>query len=194
MPAAGASSPSNFADTRGTLLNLLGRDQDLAHVLVGLAEMPLQMQYPIVHPGDVVHEMADLVMDLVRRLAHARIPPDLLDDMNGQHEQRGRNDDDVGAKCLLHDILEPVMQLHVDGFGGHEHQRQVLRLARDQVFFRNVADMPGKVRAQPSRGLLALLIARCVAKRAHRLERKLGVDHQRTSVREEHRAVGTALV
>src|SRR6516164_418918 len=71
----------DFADTRGTLLNLLGRDQDLAHVLVGLAEMPLQMQYPIVHPGDVVHEMADLVMDLVRRLAHARIPPDLLDDM-----------------------------------------------------------------------------------------------------------------
>src|SRR5262249_44157606 len=86
------------------------------------------------------------------------------------------------------------MQFGKDGFGRHEHQRQVLRLARNEVFVRNVADVPCKILAQPRGGLLALVLALGFAQGGNGLERELGVDRQRAPVGQEYRAIRPAFV
>src|SRR6516165_8569647 len=52
------------------------------------AEMRLQFQHPLVQAFEVVYEMADLGMNLVGSLAHARIFLNLLNDLDGEHQQR----------------------------------------------------------------------------------------------------------
>src|SRR5215471_13063787 len=59
-----------LVDAAGALLDLFGRDQDLAHVLVGLAKMVLQFDHAVTQPPEVVHHAADLGADLIGRLAH----------------------------------------------------------------------------------------------------------------------------
>ena len=84
---------------------------------------------------------ADLGADLVGGLAHARILLDLLDHLDRQHQQRRRHDHDPRAIGLLHDVVEAVVQFGIDGFRRHEHQRQVLGLAGDEVFLGDVVDV-----------------------------------------------------
>ena len=71
--------------------------------------MLLQFQHSLVQSFEVVHEMAHLGVNLVGGLAHAGIFLDLLNDLDGEHQQRGRDDDDLGAERLLHDVIEAVM-------------------------------------------------------------------------------------
>src|ERR1043166_4809469 len=44
-------------DAAGALLDLVGRDQDLADVLVGVAEMLLQLEHAIAQAAEIVAEM-----------------------------------------------------------------------------------------------------------------------------------------
>ena len=97
-------------------------------------------------------------------------------------------------KGLLHDVVEAVVQVGIDRLRRHEHQGQILGLARDQIFVGDAADVPAEILAQPRRGLLALVVALGVTERGDRFERKFGVDHQRAPVRQKYGAVGPALV
>ena len=151
--------------------------------------MLLQLEHAILQPPQIVHQMADLGMDLVGGLAHARVFLDLLDHLNGEHQQRRRHDHDLGAIRLLHDVVEAVMQFRVNRFRWHEHQRQILRLAGDQVFLRNVAHMRADMLAQEFGRGMARVVALRVAERGDGFERELGVDHQRALVRQEDRAI-----
>ncbi len=78
---AGASSPSNSTSRMrvARFSTFSAEIENLPHVLVRLAEMLLQAEHALVQPPDVVHEVADLGVNLVGRLAHAGIPLDLLD-------------------------------------------------------------------------------------------------------------------
>src|SRR5215471_13143149 len=68
------------------LFDLFGRDQDLAHVFVGLAEMLRQSQYALAQTSDVVQHPGDLGANAIGRLAHTRILEDLLHDLDRQHQ------------------------------------------------------------------------------------------------------------
>src|SRR2546430_12403340 len=46
---------------------------------------------------------------------------------------------------------ETVIQFDVDRFGGNKHQRQILSLAWDQIFCRDVRDVPAEILPQPDR-------------------------------------------
>src|SRR5215468_4005949 len=78
----------DLLDARSPLFDLFRRNENLPHVLVGLAEMLLQFQYPLVQAFEIVHEVADLGMNLVSGFPHASIFLNLLNDLDGQHQQR----------------------------------------------------------------------------------------------------------
>src|SRR5262249_58674233 len=147
-----------LVDAAGALLDLFGRDQDLAHVFVGLAEMVLQLDHAVTQPPEVVHHAADLGADLIGRLAHAGVLQDLLHHLDRQHQERRRDDDDARAVGLLHHIVEAVMQLGIDRLRRHEHQGELLRLAGDQVFVGDVGDVLHHVLAHTLRRDLALVV------------------------------------
>ena len=86
------------------------------------------------------------------------------------------------------------MQIGIDQLRRHEHQRQILRLARNEVLIGDGADVPAEILAQPRRRLLALLVALGFAKRRDGFERKFGIDHKRAPVRKKYGAVGPTLV
>ena len=183
-----------LADAGRAPVDLLGRDQHLPDVLVGLAEMPLELHHPLAQAAEVVEHQLDFGADAVGGRAHAGVALDLLHHLDRQHEQRRRDQHHAGAERLLHHVVEAVVQLGIDRFRGHEHQRQLVRLARDQVFRGDVADVARHVLAQPRRRLLALLLVARLAIGGHGFERELGVDHQRALVGQEHGAVGTRAV
>src|SRR5262249_22999048 len=78
----------DLANAGAPPLDLFRRNENLPHVLVGLAEMLLQFQHALVQAFEVVHEVADLGMNLVGSLTHARIFLDLLNDLDREHQQR----------------------------------------------------------------------------------------------------------
>ena len=61
--------------------------------------------------------------------------------------------------------LEAFVQLGVDRLRGDEHQGDVLGLARDQVFLRDVGDMLDDVLLDACGRLLALIVGGCVPQR-----------------------------
>ena len=63
--------------------------------------MLLELQNPLAQPPQIVHQVADLGMNLVGGLAHARIAMNLLDHLDGEHQERRRDDNHLGAKCPL---------------------------------------------------------------------------------------------
>src|SRR5262245_31249859 len=69
----------HLLDAVAAFLDLVERNQNLPDVFVRLVEMRLQLADAIAQPTDVVHQITDLAVDLVGRLAHARIALDLLD-------------------------------------------------------------------------------------------------------------------
>src|SRR5690606_19894203 len=62
-----------LAHPLAALDHLVGRDADLADVLVGLLEMPLQLADAVVEPLDVLQQAADLDLDDAGLLAHADV-------------------------------------------------------------------------------------------------------------------------
>ena len=156
--------------------------------------MFVQIFDPVSQAADVRGQQTDFDQNFAGRLAHAGIPADLLDHLDRQHQQRRRNDDHLGAIRLLKNIVETVVQLGVDRFRRHKHQRHVLGLARDQVFVGDIADMFCDVRTHASDRKFAIVVALCFAKRGHRFEWKFGVDDQGRSVGQVHDAIGPRLV
>ena len=60
----------------------------MPHVFVGLTEMLLQLRDALVQALEIVYEMTDLGMNLVGGFAHPRISLNLLDHLDGEHQQR----------------------------------------------------------------------------------------------------------
>jgi hypothetical protein len=178
-----------FLDPSGPLLDLVGGDQDLADVFVDVAKMLLKFQYAVAQPSEIVAEVEHLGADLVGGVAHPRVFEDLLHHLDCQHQQRGRHQHHAGAIGLLDHVVEAVMDLGVDRFRRHEHQRGVLGLAGNQIFLRDIADVLHHVRAQALGGVFLFLIGACVMQRRHRLQREFGIDAERALVGQEHHAV-----
>src|SRR4051812_40445968 len=63
-------------DSPRALFDLVGGNQDLADVFVGLAKMVLQLQHALAQAAEVVAEMHDLGADLVGGVAHPRVLQD----------------------------------------------------------------------------------------------------------------------
>ena len=98
------------------------------------------------------------------------------------------------ARRALHDVVEALIDIGVHRLRRDEHQRHVLRLARDQVFVGDVGDVLGDVGPDALHRRLALIVGRAVAPRRHRLERKFGVDDEMARLRHEDHAVRPRLV
>src|ERR1700694_4699097 len=71
-------SEIEFLDPPGALFDLVGGNQDLPYILVGVAEMLLQLQHAIAQPPQIVAEIEHLGADLVGGGAHPRVLEDLL--------------------------------------------------------------------------------------------------------------------
>ena len=92
---------------------------------------------------------------------------------------------------LLHDLVEMFREIGINGFRGHEQNRQILRLAGDQVFLRNILHVFQKIALHALRGPRAILVRARFAKGRKTLERKLGVHRQQTLVaRQADHAIG----
>ena len=184
----------DLSDARAALFDLFRRNDDLPHVLVGLVEVRLQLEYALVHARDVVDQAADLGLYLARRLAHARVLLDLQDDVDGEHQMGRRDDDDFGAEGLLHDVVEAVVQVGVKRIRRHEHEREVLGLAGNEIFLRDVADVLVHVLPHAGCRRAPLFVGFGVAVRGEGLKRKFGVDDQRSLVGKKDHAIRTHLV
>ncbi len=77
----------DLLDARSASFDLLRRDQDLPHVFIGLAEMLLQLRDALVQALEIVYEMTDLGMNLVGGFPHPGISLNLLDHLDGEHQQ-----------------------------------------------------------------------------------------------------------
>src|ERR1700682_5683183 len=62
-----------FLDPPGALFDLVGGNQGVPYILVGVAEMFLQLQHAIAQPPQIVAEVAHLGGDLVGGVAHPRV-------------------------------------------------------------------------------------------------------------------------
>ena len=66
------------------------------------------------HARHVVDQAADLGLDLTGGFAHALFFLHLLDEVDADHEQRRRDDDDLGAKRFLDDVVESFLQIGIE--------------------------------------------------------------------------------
>src|SRR6266851_9120657 len=62
-----------FLDPSRSLVDLVGGNQDLPDILVGVAEMLLQFQYAVAQPSKIVAEVEHFGADLVGGVAHSRV-------------------------------------------------------------------------------------------------------------------------
>ena len=156
--------------------------------------MLLQLDHAVLQPAHVLHHARNFGTNEVGGLAHAGVLEDLLHHLDRQHQQRRRHDDDPGAVGLLHEVVEAVIKLGIDGFRRHEHQRHVLGLAGQQVFLGNVGNVLPHVLAQALGGPRAVLVGLAFAQRGDRFERELGVDDERALIGQEDHAVRPGVV
>ena len=77
-----------LADAGASPLELLGGDDDLADVLIGLSEMGAELVDAVAQAAEIVHQVSDLGVNLVGGLAHLAVAMDLLDYLDRQHQQR----------------------------------------------------------------------------------------------------------
>ena len=134
---------------------------DAGEVLLRLAEMRFELAGPLDDEADVVQELADFGLDLVRFVAHPRVAQDRLGDADRHHHQRRRDDDHPGAMGLLHQFVEMLDEIGIDRFRRHKHQRHVLRLAGHEIALGDVLDMLADVGAHPRmRASSRLVVAR----------------------------------
>ena len=139
--------------------------------------MPLQAGDALAQALHVGQQMAHLALDETGGLAHAGVLVDGLHGLHHEHEHIGRGEDDARLVGLLDDVPVMLVELGIDGFGRHEHDGRLVRLAGDQVFGGNVADVLADVIAQLADGSLALLRAARFADGLEGLEGELGVHH-----------------
>ena len=105
--------------------------------------------------------LADLALDGLRFVLHSRVAEDRLGDVDRHHHQGRRDDDHAGAVGFLHHIVEMLDEIGIDRFRWHEHQRDVLRLAGQQIALGDVLDVLADVGAHPRlRRLSGLVVAR----------------------------------
>ena len=153
--------------------------------------MLLQIAHPVAQADDVGDQLAAFGADEVGLLAHARILADGLHHLHRQHQQGRRDQNDARAEGALDHVVEMLVQLGIDGFRGHEHQRDVLRLAADEVAFGDVGDVLGDIALQPRLGLPAFFRRLRLAEGGDGFQREFGIDQQRALVaRQEDGAVG----
>ena len=131
----------------------------------------------------------------MRFVPHARVAQDRLGDVDRHHHQRRRDDDHAGAMRFLHHIVEMLDEIGIDRLRGHEHQRDVLRLARQKIALGDVLDVLHDVGAHAGlRGFARLLVARRAQGRKS-LERKFGVNGEQARIaRQADDAVGAGAV
>ena len=144
--------------------------------------MHLELAGTFDEQSHVVHELADLSLDGVRFVAHARVAQNCLSDADRHHHERRRDDDDAGAMGLLHQFVKVVDEVGIDRFRRHEHQRHVLRLAGQKIALGDVLDVLADVRAHSRQRRLARLVVARGAQRGKAFERKLGVDGEQPGV------------
>ena len=101
---------------------------------------------------------------------------------------------DAFAIGPLHQVVEAVVDFGIDRLRRHEHQREFLGLARNQIFSGDVGNVLADVGPQPLPGGAALVVGLGLAIGGDAFEREFGVDDQRTLVRHEHAAVGAGAV
>jgi hypothetical protein len=77
----------DLLDACAAPFDLFRRDQDLPYVFVGLAEVLLQLRDALVQALEIVYEMTDLGMNLVGGFPHPGISLNLLDHLDGEHQQ-----------------------------------------------------------------------------------------------------------
>ena len=77
-----------LADAGTSPLELLGGDDDLADVLIGLSEMGAELVDAVAQAAEIVHQVSDLGVNFVGGLAHLAVAMDLLDYLDRQHQQR----------------------------------------------------------------------------------------------------------
>jgi len=63
-----------FLDPAGALFDLVGGNQDLPDVVIGVAEMLLQFQNALAQPPQIVAEVEHFGPNLVGGVAHPRVP------------------------------------------------------------------------------------------------------------------------
>ena len=131
----------------GAPLDLFRRGRYPRHILLRLAEMGFELCRALGEPARVVGELADLGAQETAPTLEARVAGKHLRHLDRHAQQRRRNDDDAPAMGLLHDVVEMLDEIGVDRFGGHEHQRDVLRFAGDQIALGDVLDVPADVGA-----------------------------------------------
>ena len=144
--------------------------------------MLLQIEHALAQAAEVAHQVAHFRADLVRGLAHPRVFLNLLHHLDSEHQQRGRDQHDLRAVRLLDQIIEAVVQLGVYRLRWYEHQSHVLRLARQEISFRDVGHMLGDVLANTPCSGFFLLLGASVMQCRNGFERKLRVDDERTIV------------
>ena len=160
----------------------LRRCEDLLDVVVGLAEMPLQVEHALAQPAHVLHQPAHLALDEMRLLAHLHVFQDRLHGLHREHQHVRRADDDAGAMRLLHEVGEMLGEIGIDRLRRHEQDRGVLRLAGDEIALGHGVDMAADIDAHAPRRVFLLLVASRGAERLEAFERKLGVDHHARAV------------
>src|SRR5438876_2961214 len=78
---------------------------------------------------------------------------------------------------LLDEIGESVVQVGIDRLRRHEHDRRRLHFAGYEVFFRDVAYMPGDVGADARERELFLFVRERVPEQGETFKRKFGINH-----------------
>ena len=141
-----------------------------------------ELSHPRVEPLDIFEELLHLDLDHATFLADARIPHERLHDLDGHRQKRRRHDHDAGAVRLLHHVVEMLCQVRINQLRRHEHHGHVLRLARNEIFLRDILDVNQHVAAYSRRPAQPQFIALGVAKLRESLQRKFGIDHQTTLV------------
>src|SRR5829696_1417821 len=80
-------------DPVAALGDLVRGYQELVDILRSEPEMLLQIDHPVAHAPDVLHELDHLDLDLSGLFAHARVLEDRLHRLHEQHQYVGRGDD-----------------------------------------------------------------------------------------------------
>ena len=171
------------------------RRADARKILLRLVEMGFELGRAFGQHFHVVDELADLGLDRLRFVAHARVAQNRLGDIDRHHHQGRRDDDDAGAMRLLHQFVEMLDEIGIDRLGGHEHQRHVLCLAGKEIALGDVLHMLADIGPHAGERGLSRLVAARRPQRGEGLERELGVDSEEPRVaRQADDAVGPCAV
>src|SRR6202042_2908479 len=101
-------------DSLASPRNPRARRAKASEILLRLAEMRVELARAFDKQPHIVHELADLDLDLMRLVAHARVAQDRLGDADRHHHEGRRDDDDASAMGLLHQFVELIDEIRID--------------------------------------------------------------------------------